>query len=288
MDLRAFNPSRAQLERARQLAVRGLLGYQPWIFADDLETGVGLEFELDCFVGLVHDRAIDPELLDSPQLRRLILPPGRAAEFRAANQRLRAFYEAVADAICAAVGDPAEHSTLDVGCNTGYFPIAFSRRGTRRAVGCDRQDFSASVDLLNAIIGTRAAFAAARYDPRTRAVAGVAPADIVTSLAVLCHVSDPLQHLACLGELARKALFVWTLVNRDAGMTLHYGEPRQDYPEDRFPFCFDNRVCPSIGLLRRSFELLGFKTIIELPGHGGGQPYYCVRGFPFHGLLGLR
>lgn len=288
MDLRPFNPSPAQLDLARQLVVRGLLGYQPWIFADDLETGVGLEFDLDAYVGLVHYPGIEPALLASPELRRIILRPDRAPEFRAANQRLRSFYDDVADRICAAVGTPTELSTLDVGCNTGYIPIAFARRGTRRAVGCDRQDFSASVELLNAIIGTGVEFFPARYDPRSRAVAGVDAADIVTSFAVLCHISDPLQYLACLGGLARKALFVWTLVNDDPGMTLHYEEPRGDYPDDRFPFCFDNRVCPSIGLLRRSFELLGFKTIIELPGDDHGHVRYRVRGFPFFGMLGLR
>lgn len=288
MDLRPFSPSLEQLGRARELAIRGLMTYQPWIFAADLETGVGLEFELDAPVGLVHYPTIDPKLLDSPQLRRIILPPDRAAEFHRANQRLRLLYETIADQLCAAIGGIAGATTLDVGCNTGYFPIAFARRGARHAIGCDRQDFSESIDLLNEITGIRPTFVAARYDPRSRTVGVVDPADIVTSLAVLCHLSDPLQHLACLGDLARKALFVWTIVNRDSGMTLYYGEPRGDYPGDRFPFCFDNRVCPSIDLLRRSFELMGFRTIIDFPGLDNDLPRYSVHGFPFHGMLGLR
>lgn len=287
MDLRPFNPSPPQLERAHQLVIQGLLGYQPWLFADDFETGVGLEFETDTTTGLVHYPDIDPGLLASPQLRRRILPPDQADQFRRANQRLRLLYEAFVDRLCVVVDDPGGITTLDVGCNTGYLPIAFSRRGVKRATGCDRQDYRASVDLLNEITGENASFVAARYDPQSGTIAGVEPADIVTSLAVLCHLSDPLRHLACLGDLARKALFVWTMVNPDSAMTLHFGEPRGDYPDDRFPFCFDNRVCPSTALLRRSLELLGFRTIIELPGSGDFASY-VVRGFPFYGVLGVR
>ena len=44
MDLREYNPSPAQLNRARDLVIGGVMGYQPWIFADDFECGVGLEF----------------------------------------------------------------------------------------------------------------------------------------------------------------------------------------------------------------------------------------------------
>jgi Protein of unknown function (DUF1698) len=283
MDLREFNPTPAQLDRARDLVIRGVMGYQPWIFADDFECGVGLEFERDDYSGLIYLPNIDP-----PETIRFIAADN-VSSFRLANARLRRLYEGLADRLCAALGAVDGLTTLDVGCNSGYFPIAFSRRGALRAAGCDREGgFSASVALLNEIIGSAADFVPSRYDPRLRAVPSVEPADLVTSLAVVCHVSDPLQHLAALGALARKALFVWTIVNEDDSMTLHYGEPRGDYSEDQFPFCFDNRVLPSRSLLRRSFDLLGFKDIVELPAAGDDLPHYTVRGVPFYGLLGLR
>lgn len=260
------------------------MGYQPWIFADDFECGVGLEFERDDYCGYIYL----PDSVRPPTLQFIDaeLLPG----FRAANARLRLLYEGLADRMCAAFnGGIGGATTLDVGCNSGYFPIAFSRRGASLAMGCDREkEFSASVALLNEIIGSKAEFMPTRYDPRLRTVPGAQPADIVTSLAVLCHVSDPLQHLHALGALARKALFVWTIVNEDDDMTLHYGEPRGDYSEDAFPFCFDNRVLPSRSLLRRSFELLGFKDIVELPAPGDDLPRQRVRGVPFYGLLGIR
>lgn len=283
MDLRQFSPTAAQVARARALVIRGIMGYQPWVFADDFECGVGLEFERDDYSGLIYLPEIDP-----PKTLRFI-PPDKLASFRAANARLRTLYEGLADRLCAVLEQIGGSTTLDVGCNSGYFPIAFSRRGVSRAVGCDRErGFSDSVGLLNEIIGARAEFIPARYDPRLRTVPDAEPADLVTSLAVVCHVSDPLQHLAALGELARKALFVWTIVNEDDNMTIHYGEPRGDYADDRYPFCFDNRVLPSRTLLRRSFELLGFKDIVELPGPNDDLPRYTVRGVPFYGLLGVR
>jgi SAM-dependent methyltransferase len=259
------------------------MGYQPWVFADDFECGVGLEFERDDYSGLIYLPEIDP-----PKTLRFI-EPHKLASFRAANAGLRRLYEGLADRLCVILDEVGGSTTLDVGCNSGYFPIAFSRRGVLRATGCDREKgFSDSVALLNEIVNSKAEFVSAHYDPRLRAITDAEPADLVTSLAVVCHVSDPLQHLAALGALARKALFVWTIVNEDDSMTIHYGEPRGDYSEDKFPFCFDNRVLPSRSLLRRSFELLGFKDIVELPGPDDDLPHYTVRGVPFYGLVGKR
>ena len=283
MDLRKFNPTPAQIDRARELILRGLLGYQPWLFADDFECGVGLEFERDEPIGIIYLPAVEP-----PKALRFVAASDLPS-FRAANGRLRKLYDGLADRLCAALGGIAGSTTLDVGCNTGYMPIAFWRRGASRAVGCDREPgFSASFALLNDIIGSKASFVSARYDPQSRAIPNVEPADVVTSLAVVCHLSDPLQHLAALGDLARKALFVWTIVNEDDNMTIHYGEPRWHYKEDRFPDCFDNRILLSRSLMRRSFELLGFNKIVELPGDGDDLPSFSVRGVPFYGLLGLR
>lgn len=287
MDLRRLNPSADQIGRAKSFAMRGLLTYQPFVFSESLETGVGYEFERNEYAGLVHFPDIDQSLLKSPELRRIILAPGHAEEFRAANSRLRRLYEHFVDEICGAV-PPRGASFLDVGCNMGYFPISFSLRGAEWAGGCDRQDFAPVFALLNEIVGTRAKFLHRQYDPVRHEIENVSAVDVVTSLAVICHLSDPLFHLATLGRLTRKALLVWSITNNDEGLTMHYGEPRGDYEQDRFPICFDNKVCPSMRLLRRSFELMGFRTILDMPRPNAGLPQLSWHGYPFRGLLGIR
>ena len=44
MDLRFYNPTSEHLELAKDMACRGLLCYQPFIFSEDLQTGAGYEF----------------------------------------------------------------------------------------------------------------------------------------------------------------------------------------------------------------------------------------------------
>jgi len=46
--------SPAALSQVKSLAVRGLMTYQPFVFDETLECGVGYEFERDARVGLVH------------------------------------------------------------------------------------------------------------------------------------------------------------------------------------------------------------------------------------------
>ncbi|HEY0838510.1 MAG TPA: DUF1698 domain-containing protein [Azospirillum sp.] len=288
MDLREFSPSATHLECARRLAIQGLITYQPYVFADDLETGVGFEFEENYYAGLIYHPDIDPELLKSPELRRLIVDPAHRDRFRAANGRLRRLYDHFVDSVLTHVGEPSDLTFLDVGCNTGYFPMSFARRKAKLAAGCDRQDFSAVFDLLNEIMGTDARFIHAHYDPMTHRIDGVEPFDVVTSFAVLCHTSDPLFHLSCLGSLARKALLVWTIVNTDDAYTVHFGEPRGDYSGDGFPICFDNLVCPSDKLMVRSMNLMGFKRVVRVPELDVPALQYEWKGYPFRGYLGLR
>ena len=289
MDLRLYRPGKRQIEQAHDLTIRGLLTYQPWIIADDLETGVGYEFDQGRYIGLVHNPRVDGEALKvSHQLDRIILDRKRVDAFRRSNQRLREFYERIVDMLWEAGGENPSSSFLDVGCNSGYLPIGLSLRGADRALGCDRQDFSETIALINDITGADAVFVPATYDSQTRDIAGVQPADIVSSMIVLCHLSDPLVHLAKLGELARKALLVWTMVNEDEKYSIHYGEPRGDYPQDHFPYCFDNHVCPSVALLRKSLELMGFGDIRPIVPSDMGFPNWSWNGYPYRGFLAIR
>lgn len=290
MDLRKYIKSKSQIEKAKQLAIGGLLNYQPWIFSDDFETGVGMEWTDGEYAGLVYYPDIDQGFLErSPELRRLIINPKNFRKFHESNELLRKLYDGIVDAICAKVGDVKGVSFLDVGCNTGYFPQCFALRGARESAGCDREkNFSETFDLLNDILGTRAVFYDSFYNTKTREIVGIKQYDVVISMAVLCHLSEPLNHLKCLGALARRGLFVCTLVNNDKGYTVHYGETKGDYEEDNFPLCFDDKVSVSEGLLRRSLELMGFNRIYEVTANDSALPSFNWGEFGLRGFWGMR
>jgi 2-polyprenyl-3-methyl-5-hydroxy-6-metoxy-1,4-benzoquinol methylase len=289
MDLRQFSPRVDQVARAKELTVKGLLAYQPLLFSDEFEVGVGYEFAVNKWAGLAYYPDIDRKLVDaSPQLARIIVDPEMKEPFRHGNADLRLLYDFLGKTLADSVGGAPGASFLDVGCNTGYFPITFARMGADRSIGCDREDFSPAFQLLNEIIGTKATFTQSRYDVKERTIAGVPKVDAVLSVMMLCHVSSPLSYLAALGSLAKKSLLVLTIVNSDTHLSVSYGEPRGDYAEDVFPNCFDNLVCPSRLMLRRSFELMGFSKVAELDLTASGAPSMSWRGYPFCAFLGQR
>lgn len=290
MDLRKYIKNKEQVETAKQLAIRGLLNYQPWVFSDDFETGVGMEWMEGDFSGLVYYPDIDQALLErSPELRRLIIDPGKYTKFHEANCSLGQLYDGIVHDVCKYVGDVRQLSFLDVGCNTGYLPQSFALLGAKEATGCDREGhFAETFELLNSILGTNTIFQKAFYDPQSREIKELKEYDVVLSMAVLCHLSEPLNHMACLGSLAKKAVFVWTMVNEDEGYTVHFDEPQGHYEQDKFPLCFDNKVTISNKLLKKSLELLGFKHIYEIPSGDSNPPLFDYPGCSLRGFLGIR
>lgn len=287
MDLRPYIHDRHVVDAAKAMAIEGLISYQPLLFADDFEVGVGLEFEEGRYLGLVHYPDIPAGLLESPELARRILPIALRDRFSAANRRLAEFYDSQIDEIARVAGDVRSLSFLDVGCNNGYLPIRLSQRGAALAAGCDRQDFSRVFSLLNGILDTRAEFIQAWYEPSRHGIDGVPSFDVVSTMAMVCHVADPLHLIRSLSSIATRALFVWTLVSDDDEYVVRYGEPRGDYPTDGFPYCFDNMTVLSAPLMRRSLELCGFGTVVEIPAHPR-QPSYGWKGVPFRGFMGIR
>jgi SAM-dependent methyltransferase len=289
MDLRPFIKANRYIIMAKDLIVRRLMGYQPFIFADDLETGYGWRFMAGESKGSVWWPKIDPEFqyaLKLSEFKKHLIPPDQKDQFTWANQCLRRMYDNFIQEILKRVDDISCTTFADVGCNSGYFPTAFSMHGAKEAVGFDRADFTYSFELLNSILGTNARFINKGYDPRTQSIDGSKSYDVVISCAVLCHLSDPLQHLAFLGSIARKMLFIWTpVVPDEQSYCIIFGEPNKYYKDDRFPFCFDNQVKPSARLLRKSLELMGFE-IYEVPNCDGGMP---DRFYNLHkAFLGIR
>jgi SAM-dependent methyltransferase len=270
MDLRDQIRSSDQLAAAKRLGTAGLLCYQPFIFDESYEVGVGWEFTKGEFAGLIHWPDPPAEHLGSPSFRRLLVSPDEVPQFRAANQRLRTTYDGFVDAICARLGDISSLSFLDVGCNSGYLPLSFARRGVKLAVGVDRENYADTFALLNGILGTQAEFRRASYDPHLREIPATEKFDVVSAMLVLCHLPDPLNFLAFLGRTARRALFLWNGVTQERALSLSFGPPGRYYGDVPFPDCFDYDTRPSTGLLRQSLELMGFTEIYQLPPAPGG------------------
>ena len=291
MDLRKYI-SNNQLEKAKKLIIEGVLGYQPFVFSENLETGVGLEFEKGEYLGLAYYPDIDNELIsNSPSLKRLILDAKHFNSFHKANANLSLLYDTFIDEICQKVGDVANTTFLDVGCNSGYFPLSFAMKGAKEAAGCDREySFAKTINLLNQITGTDVVFLKKHYDSKIHTIANCKPYDVVTCVTVLMHISDTLFFLNTIGSLAKKALFIWTQLNDDPNNTIHYpDEPRGVYKDDKFPLCFDYKIHPSVPLIYKSLELMGFKEFYEFPTNDEIFYSYSLNGCNFYkGILALR
>ncbi|MDR4498219.1 MAG: class I SAM-dependent methyltransferase [Candidatus Scalindua sp.] len=290
--MRKYITNSNQLEEAKKLIIEGVLGYQPFIFSDNLETGVGLEFEKGEYLGLAYYPDIDKELIDKyPRLKRLILDTKYFNYFHKANAVLSRLYDTFIDEICQIMGNIGNITFLDVGCNTGYFPISFALKGAKEAAGCDREpNFSKTVNFLNQILGTNVIFLDTHYDSRTHTIANCKPYDVVTCVTVLMHISDTLFFLNTIGSLATKALFIWTQLNDDAHNSIHYpDEPRGEYKDDKFPLCFDYKIHPSVPLLYKSLELMGFRKFYEIPEKKEIFYAYSLNGCSFYkGILALK
>src|SRR5690349_19304911 len=126
--------SPAQLDRAKRLAVRGLLHYQPFQFDDDFSVGAGLSTQNGWRTNP------PPPLIDFPDVsryandhfrERFVAEPQDREEFHAANGRMRAVYDGFIDDLVAAMGGVKGKTVLDVGCNSGYFALSLAQRGAR-------------------------------------------------------------------------------------------------------------------------------------------------------------
>jgi len=266
------------------LALRGLLSYQPYIFSDTFAVGAGLS--------IVAGHLKDPPAVYCPDatandtdptfFAREFAKESQRDEFFSANEDMRRFYDGMVDQIADAVGPLNDMAVLDVGCNTGYFPLAFARRGARHAKGIDRIDYTPTVALLNEICGTSVQFAPLNYDG---SITASEQHDLVLSVAVLVHLSEPLRHLAWLGASARKALMVFTPCHVAPELSIKFHAINRYYEDAQFPLCFDITTV-SQQLLRFAFERMGFSRIIEITAAQNTMPPGWAG--KHLGLLGIR
>jgi SAM-dependent methyltransferase len=281
MDLRHFHPSDEQIEAATQL-----LRYQPFILDEDRHTGVAYSW---LYNADPTKASPDDFLFDRRSITQDVW--NKAYD---ANRRLASLYDKLVERIVQ--NCPPDGSYLDVGCNTGYFPVRASLAGIRTAVGLDPADQAPTFQLLNQITGSSARFVAGQYDSASHTLEtqenfGPQSFDVVSSCALLCHVSDPLHFLKAIAQLASKALLLWSGFMESDELLIRYNPPDKFCACD-FPNGFDDGTSISRGLLLLTMSKLGFANWEEVTPEPDGLPenwtsqrlpqYQNFRAFLFH------
>jgi SAM-dependent methyltransferase len=256
------------------------LNYQPFRLSETVHTGVGYSWlhasELDDLnrPQLVFDKAAD----DDETWRKSLT----------AYELLARTYVALLNAT---IAECPGGSYLDLCCNSGYLPVAASKRGMHPSVGVDVGDFSAQIEFLNKVTGSGASFARGEYRPREHrfSLPFARHFDVVSNLAFMCHVPDPLHLLKSISELADHAVLLWSGFPRDDAMIIRYPAPNQ-FAADAFPWGFDAGTAISDSLLVLSMQQLGFSRHREIVVADGWppewdnrfmRPYQPLRGFLF-------
>jgi len=257
LDLRDRNFSPEQIAELHDLIVRRKLAYQPFIFLDGLETGEGLQFVNNGVGGNIHWKEADPRVKD--------LLTADPDAFRRENAVLRSVYEDFIGQISSRIG-VSGLSFAEVGCNTGYFLQALALRGASRCIGYDFTNNSRIFAWFNEVLGTRCEFHFSEWDSFRHRLryASLPKVDVALSIAVTCHLADPLHHLTYLCERASKAVFFWCPVNNHDSLSITYGFPGNLPNALDWPLGFDNEVRISIPLLRLTLEQCGFADIHEI------------------------
>jgi SAM-dependent methyltransferase len=260
VDLRRFRLTPRQVAKAESL-----LNYQPFIITDDLQTGVAYSWLCS------EDPRVKPPLL----FRRGDPTWEKATE---ANEALRKLYDGFIQQIAARFPGA---SLFDVACNNGYFPVCAEMLGMKGCAGSDfYKSYRRSIEFLNSVAGTRVRFMHAPYNPMKRRLATWRRFDVVVASAIMCHLPNPLDFLAALARVARRAIFFWGALAEGDEMTVLYHRPHGalQHTAWRFPYGFNDDTRISRSLFEFSMRELGFREIVELaeapgalrlPGHQG-------------------
>lgn len=263
MDLRPYG-----LSGSRIAAATLLLNYQPFRISDTIVTGVAHSWAHETVVERIRQpqMVFDATRESSEVWHRAV----------AASERLDRTYEMFLDTITDLCPGG---SYLDLCCNNGYFPVRASLRGMAPAVGSDGADFGPQISFLNDITGASAGFVQSYYRPmKHRFVPSIeGQFDVVSNMAFMTHVADPLQLLGRICELSRHAVLLWSCFPRDDAMTVRYA-PLRPTPLYPFPWGFDAGVGVSDSLLIYSMREFGFPNHFEVVAPADGWP--AVSGNP--------
>lgn len=241
---------RSAIQTAKQrLTAERVLNYQPFLIADDLQTGVGYSW--------LH--STEPRV--SPPL---VFKRDEWAEqwgrITSANRALAQMYDDFVDEI-------AKHypggSLLDFACNNGYFPVRAELNGMHNCAGIDLgAHYADSVSFLNATVGTAVKFYHAPYEQTTSSTHINEKFDVVCLSAIMCHMPEPLRLLAAIGKIAREAIFFWGQMLDTEKFLISYNPPHASLStETVFPFRFNDNTRISRGLFREAAEQMGFTKV---------------------------
>jgi SAM-dependent methyltransferase len=288
MDLRANNFSKQDLEPIYKVILNRKLGYQPFIFSDELEVGEGYAFMTASSNKPTRNIIHWPGGPD--EIKELLVPLDKYKEYQQANNYLRTIYDSFISFICENLRSPLENlEFLEFGCNTGYFVQRLSQNGARRAIGMDQTTNEGIFEWFNQHLGTTAEFRFAEWDSYSHSVryAEMPEVDVVLSVAVLCHINDLLHHLTYLCAHAREAVFVWTPVRDEDDLLISFGPPSL-FSQCTWPLSFDHLIRPTRKLIQLCLEKCGFEEMIFLPQFSGVNDWYQAAWKDHIGVLAFR
>lgn len=256
MDLRAFRLPPSAVEEAKRL-----LDYQPFIVSDTVCTGVAYDWLYSADPEAHPRREVYDLAIDGPELFR------KAWD---ANMRLSRTYAAFARAISGACPGG---TYLDVSCNSGQLPVFMSLNGMGDCFGLDLPKHGTAFSFLAQLTGSRARFLPGAYVNEGKAtIATSVPEDgnrefdVVSSMAFLCHVGDPLHFLQALAAAAKKAVFLWSGFIDSQENLIRFGaarplaQPGLSGVWSRFSY----GTALSTNLLFSTMNLLGFPMRLEV------------------------
>ena len=263
MDLRPYIKTREQLDRGINLIKNKMLSYQPFILADDIEVGEGMNlhdgYREDHFLFDLNAYAKGMDIGQGKQ-------PPDPARFRQCNQEYRQMYEYVCESIVKNVGASIENlSFCELGCNTGLTLFYLALRGAHSCHGIDKNDTHAVFAWLNDILGTNVSFSKASYSNLYHEFEGIdlEPVDVMINTVFTNHQCDPLQFLCYMCDRAKTGVFLWVLLSGLADCAIGF-PPAQLTPlktGGAFPLYFNNGVQLSESLLRVALARLGFEDV---------------------------
>lgn len=288
MDLRSYGISDVHRAKFLEFIEQRKLSYQPFIFDEDRAVGEGLAFLNS---DSIKTKKAVVDWLDAPgSISDIMVSPSLREAFREANADLAAIYDHFVDFIRIGLGGSVEGlSFAEFGCNTGYFMYGLDKLGAGRTVGLDFTNNAEVFETFNDILGTSSEFMFSEWDSYRHCAHynDVPEVDVALSIAVLCHLADPLFHLSYLCSKARKAVFVWTPAELTDDLYMSFGKPALFDNSLAWPVSFDNMVKPTRGLIELCLRECGFGEIFHIEGFPSA---FDKIGFWQHhaGILALR
>ncbi len=237
-------------------SILSLQWYQPYLFADDLASGIAGSWFIKGFDKTVICKADYPD---------------KFSRFWRLNNRLAMMYQNWIDALCENLSiDLAQASVLDVGCNTGYFLYSLRQRGAHYCLGIDQADLDCQRSILSDITTIKdIEFRKAKYSSETHMLECLSHSesfDIVIAVFIAQHLSDPLYFIRELARRTKRVLLFenvtcLSLINENIVKyrpnTVHHSKWGSEFPNN-----FDTWM--SRGLVLHSLKECGFKTIVPL------------------------